>query len=635
MAAASSGSAASVRAGQAFVEIATKDKDFFAGIEQVEKRLGSFAKFIGVIGATMAGGAAIFGGGMAAYEVLDSLDTAATEAGVKFEKLSRRLGDSAENLSLFAYAANVAGVGLEELEGNFENFNERLAQAVNGAGEASSLFSNLGLDARELIKLPKVDQMIGVASAMEKVANNTERLGMLSQLGGDQFQKMNDLFKRGGGGIRDLMGQGKRLGVNITDEEAARAYKVQAAYDRVESALTAVLYRIGEALIPSEKFMTTWVNGLELAAVELQGWIAKNDDLINNIELAVYGVLALGAGIVGVGAAILTVVAVASLVFAPYLLIIGMVKALTLAVSLLYAAVSVPLLAPLLLIKSIGLAAVGIWAGVSETGRKSIVGLASDIGTSFQPVIREMIETWGAFTQAIGRGDWEGAFKIITIQLKTTWANLTWWMTDYWNTFKKMYSDSIREMARETEDLWSNITTGIASLIVMAHVKSGRITAEEGEARQRELYKMATEAQEAKDKARQKADKARKEAREEAERTTKAELSEAKAERGNAMIVAAWMSVVDVWERENAKNVEKKQMAKFNNGDLFGQASSAVLGMTAAFAGVQTFGPQNMQGEKIAKAAEKQNALAEKTNAKLDRLIEVVSNADQPKYGGD
>src|SRR5690606_9751907 len=111
-------------------------------------------------------------------------------------------GIGAEKLSEFAYAAQTTGVSLEDLEGHFENLAERVFQGAQGTGEAVETFKRLGIDAAKLAKLDQADQLIAISEAMRGVTNETERLGLLSSLGGDQFQKLNDLMRQGPDAIR-------------------------------------------------------------------------------------------------------------------------------------------------------------------------------------------------------------------------------------------------------------------------------------------------------------------------------------------------------------------------------------------------------------------------------------------------
>jgi ribosomal protein L12E/L44/L45/RPP1/RPP2 len=164
--------------------------------------MGFGKRLAGIGGGLLGAGGGLLGAlGLGTKSLLDR----AGELG----KLAEKLGVPVEQLSAFAYAADTTGQSLEDLAGHFENLAERVAQGANGAGEAAETFKKLGIDANALKLQNPVDQLITIAEAMAKVTNETERLGMLSSLGGDQFQNLNALFKKGPAGIRALMAEAK------------------------------------------------------------------------------------------------------------------------------------------------------------------------------------------------------------------------------------------------------------------------------------------------------------------------------------------------------------------------------------------------------------------------------------------
>jgi len=165
-------------------------------------------------------------------------------------KLSTKLGVSTEQLSEFAYAAELTGQSFQDLEGHWENLAERVAQGATGGGEAAETFKKLGIDAGQLKLQNPVEQLITLAEAMRGVTNETERLGMLSSLGGDKFQGLNALFKQGPEGIRKMMGEAKTVGASVSSESAAAAVKTEQAFLRAWTSIKSIFWSVGEAFLP-------------------------------------------------------------------------------------------------------------------------------------------------------------------------------------------------------------------------------------------------------------------------------------------------------------------------------------------------------------------------------------------------
>jgi hypothetical protein len=287
-----------IRAGRAYVEIGVLN-NVQAGLRGVQSSLNKAGS------AFLAGGAVLGGFAGGAYAALDKLDGSATERAAGFDRLAKRIGSTTEKLSEFAYVADLMGVNLDRLGDNWENWGERIFQGSQGVGEAFNNFQKLGFQANTEIKTDIVDQMFTLMDRMNaKTADPDERRGMLSSFFSDKGQHMNELFGLGSDRVKELMAQGRRLGATVFTEDAKAAREVQAAYHGVETAVRGVIYQTGLALMPSKHFLNTAVSGAREAAVQIREWVGANGELIQTIELGVYGTLGLAAGFVAVGASL-------------------------------------------------------------------------------------------------------------------------------------------------------------------------------------------------------------------------------------------------------------------------------------------------------------------------------------------
>jgi len=195
-------------------------------------------------------GAGVAGVGASVLAPITGAFKGALDRSTEITRLAQKLGVSTEKLSQFAYAAETTGMSFEDLTGQFENLAERVAQGAEGSGEAAETFKKLGIDAAALKLKNPIDQMIELAGAMQGVTNQTERLGMLSSLGGDQFQWMENIFRKGPEGIAKLMGEARDVGASLSSESSAQATKVTATFSRAWAALKGMFFSLGESLLP-------------------------------------------------------------------------------------------------------------------------------------------------------------------------------------------------------------------------------------------------------------------------------------------------------------------------------------------------------------------------------------------------
>jgi hypothetical protein len=314
-----SSGASGVRAGRAFVELALEDNRFRRALDAAQSRLVSFASVMAKAGVGI--GLA----GAAGYTAMDALESHAVGYAATFSQLRERLGGTTEGLSALAYAVGTAGVSLDELQGHFENLNERIGQAVIGTGEAVETFRNLGINARQMAIDAPEEKLIRLSNAMRRVTNDTERLAILSTLGGDQFQKLNPFLKLGEKEIRNRFADAKAFGLVVSKEQGDRARDVSYAYHQMFSALEGVGLAIGYALIPSEQFLDTWISATREAAIQVRTWIEQNGKWIQYAEYGVYATLGLAAAFLGVSGASYVLSAAISTLGVPIRIVTGLI----------------------------------------------------------------------------------------------------------------------------------------------------------------------------------------------------------------------------------------------------------------------------------------------------------------------
>jgi hypothetical protein len=288
-------SSGAIRAGRAFVEIFVKNQ-VGEGLKAVQSSLKGAGNML------LGGGAALGAAGLAGYGVLDAFDSKATERGAMFAKLADRLGDTTEALSQFQYAAEAAGLPLGQLDDLYENWPSRVRDAAKGVGPMVEVFESLKLDAQQLAQMPFTESLIKFLGALGKSKGDIASLAALGDAFSDKGQGLRGLSKLGEAGIRKKMSEGDRLGTTVSTQDATQAREIEAAYFEVETAVKAVAYQIGLALMPSKEFMNTFVTGAREAAIQIRELVKENGPLIQKIELGVYATIALGGAAIAAGA---------------------------------------------------------------------------------------------------------------------------------------------------------------------------------------------------------------------------------------------------------------------------------------------------------------------------------------------
>ena len=438
---AAGGNSGSIRAGKAHVEMSAKDAGLSKALDMFTKRLRSFGKTVATIGGAVSGAGSAGLGGIFAT-LAKSVDRAS-----EIKRLSDKLGVGTEQMSEFAYAAQTTGMSLEELTGQFENLAERVAQGAAGTGEAAETFKKLGIDAKQLALQNPIEQMITLAKAMEGVTNQTERLGMLSSLGGDQFQWMENLFRQGPNGIRKLMGEAREVGASLNGEVATNAVKAERAFSRAWTAIKNSVLAVGEALLPQIDTIEQVAAVVVHAAKAVRQFINENKSLVVGVTAGLAALMAIGGVITTVG-----------LGFA----------ALGIAIAGLVAGVGAIGSALALLATPVGIVS-ALFVGLGAV----FVGVLDELGM-LDKLFVSLGETWTSLRTLFGTGfegikaalsvgDFSTAFQIGLATLGVLWEKFLLALEGGWAAFKGDFVDGWETLTANIKSLWVQVSHSIAT----------------------------------------------------------------------------------------------------------------------------------------------------------------------------
>lgn len=467
-----------IRAGKAFVELTADDAGLRKKLDEAKIKVMRFGKSMAVVGgATLAAGAAVLAPLTAAFK-------GALDRGTEISRLAQKLGVSTEQLSEFAYAAETTGMSFEDLTGQFENLAERVAQGAQGTGEAAETFKKLGIDAAQLKLKNPIDQMIELARAMQGVTNQTERLGMLSSLGGDQFQWMENLFRMGPEGITRLMSEARDVGASVSSEGAASAVKVQRAFDRAWASIKGLFFSIGEAFLPFADTIESAVSLLVGVTKGVREFIQNNQTLVATIAGIAAVVATIGTVVIGAGAAV-----------AAFGAALGALAPVGAAIGSVLGAVFSPVGLVVAGVVALGVAVAGIiraFFKFTESGRE----LGRVLGAGWSMLADIFRTTFGGIVDALRNGDLQGAWDIALQGLTVTWKHFTLGLQQLWNNFKDKIVDGFIYLVAEMKKLLPEAIAGSASEIdaaLAANLEARR------KAREEALAEAMAEAQAAKE----------------------------------------------------------------------------------------------------------------------------------------
>lgn len=206
------------------------DKEVAAGLGRIAASAGSIV----VAGATIA--AAL------TKSAIDSADATGILAG--------KLGITTEALSKLQYAAKLSDVSQQALEIGMRTLSRTLTEAAGGSKAAAKAFSDLGLSAEQLIKLPADQQLGAIADALNNVGNMSEKSARTMQIFGRSGQELLPLVAEGSAGIAKMGDELERFGGVISGDMSAKAMQFNDNLDRMRTAVQGVGLSLAEQTLP-------------------------------------------------------------------------------------------------------------------------------------------------------------------------------------------------------------------------------------------------------------------------------------------------------------------------------------------------------------------------------------------------
>lgn len=273
-----------IRAGQAYVELTTRDRTQ-AGLRAVQERLGTFSARVREIGSRLSG-------------LTDRFLAPLKQAGELFRtstgplaELSVRTGESAAKLSVLLGLFEATGGSVDTLETALERSREVLREAASGSVSARNHLAQLGLTVDQLRDRDAVELFDQLAQGLDRVADPALRAELAAKLFGSASER---LFVQTGEYAR-LRTELAALNPSITQAEADQARQLTMAYAQLGAATRRLKTALGAIFTERlAKIVEAFALGTSLAVK----WVDANRPLIAQTVRLVSVTALVGGGLV-------------------------------------------------------------------------------------------------------------------------------------------------------------------------------------------------------------------------------------------------------------------------------------------------------------------------------------------------
>lgn len=219
--------------------------DFDGGaVKKAEEKLGSLKNAAVSLAGAFATGALVVG----LKHVVDEVTTAAD----RVAKTAQQFGVGVEALQGLEYAADLAGVGADQLRASLGFLVRQAGDAAGGSKEAAKKFADMGVslyDAQGQLKPTEV-LFRDAADAIAKIQNPTKRAAAAIELFGRDGARLVPLLKEGSAGLDKYTAELGDLGAVMSEDFTRASEEYRDNLTRADKALFGLKLTITKAVLP-------------------------------------------------------------------------------------------------------------------------------------------------------------------------------------------------------------------------------------------------------------------------------------------------------------------------------------------------------------------------------------------------
>ena len=171
-------------------------------------------------------------------------------AGDSLAKTADKIGVTTEALAGMQHAAELTGVSTETMNMALQRFTRRASEAAIGTGEAKGALIELGLNAKELNKLPLDQQMEKVADAMQGLETQSDRVRIAMKLFDSEGVALVNTLGGGSEALREMIDEAEHLGLALSRTDTAQIEAANDAFTRAKGVLTGLSNQLAVSFAP-------------------------------------------------------------------------------------------------------------------------------------------------------------------------------------------------------------------------------------------------------------------------------------------------------------------------------------------------------------------------------------------------
>jgi hypothetical protein len=239
------------------IDLIAKTAGFIAGLDKAAReardRMDKMAKYANAAGRAIGTGIRYAAVGIAAATTaLTALTIESIKYADELQDLSAKLGISTEQLSKWAYVANLSGTDIDTVARSVGLLSKNLAEAADPTSEMGKLFSSLGVAVKDAAgNLRSAEEVLPeLADRFKTLDNQTLETALAMKVFGRSGADLLEFLNRGSDGINELGDELQSLGGVISGETARAAEQFNEELGRIQQVSRGLGLQIAQQLLP-------------------------------------------------------------------------------------------------------------------------------------------------------------------------------------------------------------------------------------------------------------------------------------------------------------------------------------------------------------------------------------------------
>lgn len=235
-------------------------------------------------------GAAMTVAGGAIIGALGAMTKKFVDTGDWIDKMSKRTGIGAEALSELAFAADLSGASLTDVEKSVKRMSGTILDAHSGLETYVRAFDQMGISVDDLMQMDPEQQFLSISEAIASIEDPTIRAALAQDVFGRSGTALLPMMADGAEGLQKMREEARELGIIYTTETAQSAADLKDAQTALKESVKGLSMAFTQHLVP---LLTDLVKKITGTVAKVSEWARENPQLAKTIIKIAGGVGAL------------------------------------------------------------------------------------------------------------------------------------------------------------------------------------------------------------------------------------------------------------------------------------------------------------------------------------------------------